>query len=377
MQEFYEFFCGGGMARLGLGSNWKCALANDFDPTKAAFYKKNFGTDEIVVGDIAKISIEQLPGNPTLAWASFPCQDLSLAGKGKGLAGERSGTFWAFWKIIESLDNQQRAPKIIVLENVCGAITANNGKDFSTLLETIATRNYKFGAMVMNASLFVPQSRPRLFIVAVSPEIEIPTALTRHDPSTTWHPKSLVDAKFKQKKKIQDNWIWWNIEAPPQRDKILADLIEDKPTGVKWNSKEETDRILAMMSPLNQAKVKSAQNDGELRVGTLYKRTRNGICHAEVRFDDIAGCLRTPSGGSSRQTIVIVKGKSVKTRLLSPRESARLMGLPESYQLPQSYNDAYHLTGDGLVVPVVEYLANHLLTPLSKSCKQKKKKKAA
>jgi len=66
----------------------------------------------------------------------------------------------------------------------------------------------------------------------------------------------------------------------------------------------------------------------------------------------------------SRQSIIIVEGKSVRSRLLSPREAARLMGLPESYKLPENYNEAYHLAGDGIVVPVVRFLAANILEPL-------------
>lgn len=104
-------------------------------------------------------------------------------------------------------------------------------------------------------------------------------------------------------------------------------------------------------------------------VGAIYKRTRldeNGykIQRAEVRFDDVAGCLRTPSGGSSRQLILVVEGSKVRSRLISGRETARLMGLPENYELPTNYNEAYHLTGDGVVVPVVRHLAENIFLPI-------------
>jgi DNA (cytosine-5)-methyltransferase 1 len=104
-------------------------------------------------------------------------------------------------------------------------------------------------------------------------------------------------------------------------------------------------------------------------VGAVYKRTRqdaNGIKRqrAEVRFDEVAGCLRTPRGGSSRQTIILVKGSMVRSRLLSSREAARLMGLADGYKLPERYNDAYHVAGDGVCVPAVRHIAAHLLEPL-------------
>jgi DNA (cytosine-5)-methyltransferase 1 len=90
------------------------------------------------------------------------------------------------------------------------------------------------------------------------------------------------------------------------------------------------------------------------------------VQRAEVRFDDVAGCLRTPAGGSSRQLILVVEGPSVRARLISSRETARLMGLPDDYKLPGTYNEAYHLTGDGVVVPVVRHLATHIFEPILK-----------
>lgn len=123
------------------------------------------------------------------------------------------------------------------------------------------------------------------------------------------------------------------------------------------------------MSSVNQAKVTAAKKAGRRMVGGIYKRTEldeNGrkVQRAEVRFDDIAGCLRTPAGGSSRQLILVVQGNTVKSRLISSRETARLMGLPDEYKLPENYNEAYHLTGDGVVVPVVRHLAQQIFEPI-------------
>lgn len=370
MPEFYEFFAGGGMARLGLGEPWTCTFANDIDKKKVASYRRHFGADHLHARDVGQLTTNDLPGHAALAWASFPCQDLSLAGKGKGLTGKRSGTFRPFWNLMHNLHSIERVPTMIVLENVCGAITSNNGKDFMEIANAIVGIGYRFGALVMDAVHFVPQSRPRLFIVAVTPDVQLPENVIRADPSALWHPRNLVEAKFKLTNCAQNSWIWWNIPAPVERQTVFANLIEEQPTGVDWNTEEETEALLRMMSPLNREKVRAVQEEGILRVGALYKRTRNGVCRAEVRFDDVAGCLRTPSGGSSRQTIIVVHGQSVRTRLLSPREAARLMGLPDDYELPKSYNEAYHLAGDGLVVPVVSHLATNLLMPIAQAMAQ-------
>ena len=97
MSGFYEFFAGGGMVRAGLGPGWSCLFANDIDPKKAASYTRNWGDTEFCLSNVSELTTVDLPGKTDLAWASFPCQDLSLAGSGAGLQGKRSGTFWPFW----------------------------------------------------------------------------------------------------------------------------------------------------------------------------------------------------------------------------------------------------------------------------------------
>ncbi|MGH9959696.1 MAG: DNA cytosine methyltransferase, partial [Pyrinomonadaceae bacterium] len=228
---------------------------------------------------------------------------------------------------------------------------------------------YRFGAVVMDAAHFLPQSRPRLFIVASNAARSLPIRLTTPQPDPVWHPPNLVDAYRKLSQQSQSAWVWWNLPAPPLRTSTLADLIEEEPQGIAWHTAVETSRLLELMSPINRRKVEQAKHAKRRMVGCIYKRTRQ-VGHgeraqrAEIRFDDVAGCLRTPAGGSSRQAIMIIDGTKVRSRLLSPREAAHLMGLPENYKLPSNYNEAYHLAGDGVVVPVVRFLSTHLLEQL-------------
>ena len=364
MPNLYEFFAGGGMARSGLGEAWNCLFANDFSEQKAKSYRKNWGGDHLVVEDINKISTESLPGHADLAWASFPCQDLSLAGNGAGLKGERSGTFWAFLKLIQRLRSEGRKPSMIVLENVYGTLTSHEGKDFEAIAKSLASEGYNFGAIVIDAVQFVPQSRPRVFIICADENLIIPDEVVCERASPAWHPDKVICAYNALPKKVKNKWKWWKMPEPNQPLMTLDDIIEDEPEGVEWHTKKETQKILSMMAPLHRQKVLAAQQTGQVKVGTIYKRTREGIQRAEVRFDGIAGCLRTPGGGSSRQTIMVVDGPKIRTRLISPREAARLMGLPESYILPSKYNEAYHLVGDGVVVPVVAHINQNVLLPV-------------
>src|SRR5262249_4048865 len=134
-----------------------------------------------------------------------------------------------------------------------------------------------------------------------------------------------------------------------------------------WHTIRQTNHILGLMAPLHREKVREAKRLGSRTIGMVYRRTRQRVQRAEVRFDDTSGCLRTPAGGSSRQTVLVVEDRRIRSRLLSPREAARLMGVPDDYPLPDRYNDAYHLFGDGVVVPVVRWLSEHLLTDLAEA----------
>ena len=357
------------MARLGLGPGWSCLFANDFDHKKNRVYERNWGVGVLKAGDVRHVNASDLPDKGDLVWASFPCQDLSLAGGGAGLKGDRSGTFWPFWDVMKALIYDGRSPKLIVLENVCGTLTSHGGTDFATICEALERGGYRFGAVVIDAALFVPQSRPRLFIVAVRNDLDLPCAIVDLDPSLIWHTRTLRRAYGKLPATAKEKWIWWAMPAPPLRNTRFGDLIEGDPASVRWHSWEETQQLLSMMSDINRAKVKEAKGAGRRMVGAIYKRTRRNedgvkVQRAEIRFDDVAGCLRTPAGGSSRQLIMVVDGTSVKSRLISSRETARLMGIPDEYDLPDNYNEAYHLTGDGVVVPVVRYLAAHVFEPI-------------
>jgi DNA (cytosine-5)-methyltransferase 1 len=370
MGSFYEFFAGGGMARAGLGPDWTCLFANDFDRKKGITYQANWGTGgELKIGDVRDLSATDLPGRADLVWGSFPCQDLSLAGGGAGLEGERSGTFYPFWEVIRGLIAHGRAPKVIAVENVCGTLTSHGGRDFNAICKTFADAGYRYGALVINAALFLPQSRPRLFLIGVHDEVVIDPSIVSTGPSEPFHTRGLRKAFEGVPAAAKAKMVWWNLPTPPRRNSVFADVIEEKPTSVSWRTAAETKRLLGMMSAVNLAKVEEAKRTGRRMVGGVYKRTRhdeNGVKvqRAEVRFDEVSGCLRTPAGGSSRQTIVVVDGRKVRSRLISSRETARLMGLDDDYELPKNYNEAYHLTGDGVAVHVVRHLAEHVFEPL-------------
>ena len=113
------------MARAGLGDSWRCVLANDIDAKKGASYAANWGSEKLKLCDIADLTTADLLGRIDLAWVSPPCQDISLAGDRAGLDGMRSGAFWPWWRLMQGLRADGRAPRLIVIENVTGLLSSH------------------------------------------------------------------------------------------------------------------------------------------------------------------------------------------------------------------------------------------------------------
>jgi DNA (cytosine-5)-methyltransferase 1 len=365
---FYEFFAGGGMARVGLGPGWRPLFANDVDARKVQTYRANFGRGDLRQGDVWELTAADLPGRADLAWASSPCQDVSLAGSRAGLSGKRSSAFWGFWRLIEALAGEGRAPRAIGIENVVGLLSSHGGSDFAAVCAALAGLGYRFGALEIDAALFTPQSRPRMFLIAT---LE-PTLLDLGQEHLTggagaFHSPAVRQAFEALPAQLKSRWVWWRLPEPPRRNTALADVLEPDDE-VPWLGPQETDRLIALMNPLHRARLDQIRARGERCVGAVYRRMRveagARVQRAEARFDGLAGCLRTPAGGSSRQFLLIADAGAVRARLLGPREAARLMGLEDDYRLPASASAALKVMGDGVAAPAVRHLARHILEPL-------------
>jgi DNA (cytosine-5)-methyltransferase 1 len=343
-----DFFAGSGLVTHSLRPYFQVIWANDISGQKAEVYKHNHGSEHFHLADINTLTSDELP-QVDLSWASFPCQDLSLAGYGEGIHARRSGLVWQWLNLMNTME---KSPDILVAENVEGLVSTSNGANYLALHQELSRMGYRAGAIHLNACKWLPQSRPRIFVVAIKKNINIPTQLTSE--AASW----LHTAAITQFAPALNDWIWWDMPKPSKRTESLSDLVDwDAPV----DSDEKTQQLLAMLSDKHRDEL--ATKD-ELAIPG-YKRTRYGIQRLELRFDGIAGCLRTPKGGSSRQVLVLKSNGSIHTRLLTARETARLMGAPEDYWLPAGYNDAYMAMGDAVAVPAVHYLATHLLAPLA------------
>lgn len=354
-----EFFAGIGLARIGLeAAGFRVTWANDFDPDKKAMYEAQFedaGDHVFALGDIGKITADELPRDAALAWASSPCTDLSLAGGRAGLAGNQSGTFWHFVRLLEELEDGR--PQIAVLENVTGLATSHGGDDLIAAIKAFNRLGYSVDALAIDARRFLPQSRPRLFLVgAQNPPADSP------------------ERDFE----LRPDWLQWIYDdsslqthraplplPPAPRIDGLHRSIEVLPTDDhRWWSDRRSESFVASLSPVQRERLDVLKSEKGTKYRTAYRRTRGGIPVWEMRPDDISGCLRTARGGSSKQAVVKLGDGRIQIRWMTPLEYARLMGA-ENYDLSKARtNQALFGFGDAVAVPAVTWLAENYLLPL-------------
>lgn len=318
-----EFFAGMGLMRAGLECvGIKTVFANDIDKTKAKLYVDNWGREELRVGDIRELHGGCIP-DADLVTASFPCTDMSLAGNYKGLNGAQSGLVLDFLRILDEMGD--RAPRTLMIENVMGFLTANDGKDWETVVEGIHQLGYRSAHIVVNANAFVPQSRARVFLFGHKGSIKLP-------------------------------------EPPQVRKDLRLDGIAERDGD--WWPPDRLHGFLETLSPIQSKRVSGYRKRFWPSYYGAFRRTRRGKAVWEVRADEIAGTLRTTRGGSARQAIVRAGCGDIAVRWMNLTEYARLQGAEHMRYDSVTPSQAMFALGDAVCVPVIEWLAKNCLMPL-------------
>jgi len=368
--KFLEFFAGIGLIRLGLEKKgWRVIYANDIDPQKQEMYAANFNDGEVhfELGDIHELDVSKIP-TATLATASFPCTDLSVAGERKGLNGGQSSAFFGFINVLAKMGDCR--PPLVLIENVTGFLTSHGGNDLHQALAELNGLGYCVDVFVLDARWFVPQSRPRLFVVASSnPSCDagyspflLPSSRTRPPllaQFITCHPD-----------------ICWALRAlpepPSKATKSLTDILEHLPNDAPdWWSTDRAKYLYNQMSTRHRTIADTWISQRKWSYGTVFRRVRHQPdgCRrsmAELRSDGLAGCLRTPKGGSGRQILFKAGYGKYAARLLTPRECARLMGA-DDFVIQAPLNQSLFAFGDGVCVPAISWIAENYLNPLAQS----------
>jgi DNA (cytosine-5)-methyltransferase 1 len=354
-----EFFAGIGLVRLALEqAGFQVVFANDIDSGKYAMYARNFDATHFLLGDIRNVHGDDVP-DIELATASFPCTDLSLAGYRGGLQGRESSMFWEFARVLEEMGD--RRPVVVMLENVLGFSSSNGGEDMRAALSELNRLGYWSDILVADARWFVPQSRPRMFVIGSRLRLPVTVGWEPSEVRPRWvgdfvrrHPELALQAA--------------PITVPEARATDLSAVVERlAPHDSRWWDPERVERFVASLSSIQRQRLAYLRELPRLGWRTAYRRTRQGRAVWEIRRDSIAGCLRAIRGGSSKQALVEAGGGALRIRWLTPREYARLQGADDYVLDGVPANQAFFGFGDGVCVPVVAWLAREYLFPLISS----------
>lgn len=355
-----EFFAGIGLMAAALEPRgFDVSWANDIERAKYDLYLANRpnAVDAFKLGDVREVLGNHIP-DIELATASFPCIDLSLAGNRKGLAGEHSGMFWEFARILKEMGNAR--PQAVLLENVHGFATSNGGKDLRAAMKRLAELGYSCDVIAINARHFVPQSRPRMFVVGLRGTLP------------TWAHKGTPPLSD-----VRPEWVRAIHHANRDLPMHYADLpsLPDGPTDLsrtvqridskdaRWWDKARTDAFTTSLNSLHAQRLQNLVESKTTTWRTAYRRTRGGTATWEIRADGIAGCLRTTGGGSSKQALVEAGRGKFRVRWMTPLEYARLMGADRFKTRAGTDNQALFGFGDAVVVDVIAWIADHYLLP--------------
>lgn len=353
-----EFFAGIGLARLGLEeAGFHVAWSNDIDHAKCQMYRNQFGNNEqehtLIEGDMGELHGSDLPHNISIAWGSSPCTDISLAGTRTGLNGKQSSAFWQYIRLLEEMGNNR--PPVAVLENVAGLATSHSGEDIAAAVSAFNQLGYSVDALSIDARRFVPQSRPRLFLVGLTNPPEGSQANSPLRPD--WLQQVFADTSLRMHRAV--------LPEPPEPLMagfgMYAEEMSDDDS--RWWPKGKLTAFLDSLSAVQSERVMKLKDNPFISYRTAYRRTRNGKPTWEVRADDISGCLRTARGGSSRQAVVRLGKGSTAVRWMTPKEYAALMGASHYNLNGLRTTQALFGFGDAVAVPVVEWLGEHYFMP--------------
>jgi DNA (cytosine-5)-methyltransferase 1 len=351
-----EFFAGIGLVREGLEhAGIEVAFANDIEPLKAELYGRNYGLDHFRLDDVRNLTGSDIPA-VEIATASFPCTDLSLAGNRAGLTGSDSSMFWEFARVLGEMAS---LPEVVLLENVPSFATSRRGEDLRAAIAALNDLGYCCDLLSLDARTFVPQSRPRLFVVGSTQSVG------EGDPPATSivRPKWLL--RFIEEHGAELDLDLAPLEGPEPVTTSLSDVVHRlSPTDARWWPSGRVSSFVNSLSPIQSNRLARMRHSRGCSWRTAFRRTRKGRAVWEMRADEIAGCLRTARGGSSKQALVEAGDDLLRIRWMTPREYARLQGVEDSYRLDGvSSNQALFGFGDAVCVPAITWVAENAMLP--------------
>lgn len=306
--RFIDLFCGIGGFHLALSSfGAECVFSSDINEKACKVYEKNFKIKPH--GDITKIKCKEIPSHDILC-AGFPCQPFSISGAKKGFDDKNGKLFFEIIRIARF-----HKPKVIFLENVSNLEAHDGGNTLKTIKQKLKSIGYRTFAKVLNASDYnVPQSRKRIYIIAFRNNLGIKDFSFPEVQTQITCVKDILEQTVDSKYTISRNDI---VISDDSDHKISKKLIRIGSVGPG----RQGERIYSVQGP--------------------------------------ATTLSSQGGGPGGKTGIYKVGKI--TRILTPRECARVMGFPDNFILVGTDFDAYTQFGNSVVVNVIQEITKEII----------------
>jgi len=354
MISFIDMFCGIGGFRLGLeraSRNFKCVWANDNNKYACEIYRRHWDDGTLHEGNIEAVDTDTIPEHSLLC-AGFPCQSFSIAGRQRGFQDTRGTLFFEICRVLRA-----KRPSYLLLENVKGLLSNDEGRTFQTILQSLDELGYDCQWQVLNSKDFgVPQNRERVFIVGHLRGKPRPQVFPLGEASEA---HLAVDAEAE------------GDEQGLENEHILPALR----AGDKWQTGIATQRTMAQVDPIGgRNSTQTHCIDANYGKGWLDHGQRTMILVGLVgkgdnmgqRIYDIEGlaCSLRSEGGGQGAKIGLYRLPDLRIRRLTPLECERLQGFPDGWTEGVSDTQRYKCLGNAVTVNVVEAIGKRLLEEL-------------
>lgn len=295
--KFIDLFAGIGGIRQGFeDENTVSVFSSEWDKFAQKTYEANYG--ELPTGDITQVEAKNIPEHDVLL-AGFPCQPFSMIGKREGFEHETQGTL--FFDVLRIV--QYHMPKMLLLENVTGLLTIQNGETFKLIKKSLEEAGYNIFAEVLDAQNFgLPQVRKRVVIVGF-----------RHDLGITSFDFPKGDTSYR---------------------KPIREILEGDVDGYSISTHLQGSYLFKK----DDGKPQIVDKSSDIQVKTLV-----------ASYHKI-----------QRLTGTFVKGGETGLRLLSELECKRLMGFSDDFIIPVSRTQMYRQFGNSVAVPMIKAVADEM-----------------
>ena len=297
----------------------KCVGACEIDSYARQVYAKHF-PDTRIWEDATKINPADIPDFDCLV-GGFPCQAFSIAGRRRGFEDTRGSLFFEIIRIAK-----EKRPQYLLLENVKGLLNHDKGDTFRTILSTLDEVGYDAEWQVLNSKYFVPQNRERVFIVGHlrgKPGREIfPLGTGNQVNDSACRPTR------EKGKRLRDSYTM-AIDANYSKGASSRTMIG-------WSKSHRTGKL-----PSDKRRHNYGQIESRIKIGE-------------------ANSLNTGDGCRNQSTMSFIK-QDTRVRKLTPLECERLQGFPDNWTAGISDTQRYKCCGNAVTVPVVRYIAEHLV----------------